>query len=175
MTRRFDRDTQGQKRHMQSLAAMLHLDHQLPGAHSYEQAMQVITTLDMPVRSLEQQFRRMVFNVMARNQDDHTKNIAFLMDKEGVWSLAPAFDMTYSFNPVGIWTSSHQMTINGKRDGISIDDLHAVAKRFQIRTPRDCISEVRDAVARWHDFAGDAGVDDDSRHRIAETHQLELR
>lgn len=174
MTRRFDRDADGQKQHMLSLAAMSHLDHQMPGAHSYEQAMQVITTLKMPMLSLEQQFRRMVFNVMARNQDDHTKNIAFLMDKEGTWSLAPAFDMTYAFNPVGTWTSSHQMTINGKRDGISMVDFDSITERFHIRTAQICISEVRDAVSRWPEFAKDSGVSDAVGQKIAAAHRLEL-
>ena len=173
MTRRFDRDTEGQKQHMQSLAAMSHLDHQLPGAHSYEQAMQVIQTLNMPMSALEQQFRRMIFNVLARNQDDHTKNIAFLMNKEGDWSLSPAFDMTYAFNPVGIWTSSHQMTVNGKRDGITIRDLNAVAERFHIRAARECISEVRSAVARWPGFAKESGVSSAISQKIAAAHRLD--
>ena len=173
MTRRFDRDPDGEKRHMQSLAAMAHLDHQMSGAHSYEQAMQVITDLRMPIAALEQQYRRMVFNVIARNQDDHTKNIAFLMDKEGVWSLAPAFDMIYAYNPDGAWTSRHQMTINGKRDEFTIEDLDAVAELFHIRTARDCISEVRDAVARWPDFARNSGVSDEASQRIAGKHRLE--
>jgi len=175
MTRRFDRDQQGQKRHMQSLAAMAHLDHQMAGAHSYEQAMQVIADLTMPMIALEQQFRRMVFNVIARNQDDHTKNIAYLMNKEGIWTLAPAFDMNYAYNPNGAWTSRHQMTINGKRDEFSTQDIDAVAKRFGIRNSRDCVSEVKEAVARWTEIAKDAGVDNNVATRIAATHRLELK
>jgi serine/threonine-protein kinase HipA len=173
MTRRFDRDPTGQKRHLQSLAAIAHLDHQMAGAHSYEQAMQVITDLAMPVVALEQQFRRMVFNVVARNQDDHTKNIAFLMGKNGVWSLAPAFDMNYAYNPAGAWTSRHQMTINGKRDDFSQEDFEVVADRFQIHAARDCIAEVSNAVSRWPCFARDSGVSEDSIQRIARTHRLD--
>lgn len=174
MTRRFDRDNDGQKRHMQSLAAMSHLDYQSPGAHGYEQAMKVIQTLNMPMSSLEQQFRRMVFNVIARNQDDHTKNIAFLMNKGGDWSLSPAFDMTYAFNPVGIWTSSHQMTVNGKRDGITIRDLLTLADHFHVGAARECISEVRSAVARWPEFGKESGVGKEHRRKIAAAHRLDL-
>lgn len=173
MTRRFDRDRQGRKRHMQSLAAMAHLDHQMTGAHSYEQAMQVIADLGMPLAELEQQYRRMVFNVIARNQDDHTKNIAFLMDKEGVWSLAPAFDMIYAYNPNGAWTSRHQMTINGKRDEFSIADLDAVAALFRISNASDRIAETREAVSRWPDFARESGVSVEVSQRIAATHRLD--
>jgi serine/threonine-protein kinase HipA len=115
----------------------------------------------------------MVFNVIARNQDDHTKNIAFLMDKQGEWSLAPAFDMIYAYNPDGAWTSRHQMTINGKRDEFSIEDLDAVAELFHIRAARDCVSEVRDAVDRWPDFARDSGVSVEVSQRIAGMHRLE--
>ena len=174
MTRRFDRDAEGQKLHMQSLAAMSHLDHQMAGAHSYEQALQVLVSLDMPMAALEQQFRRMVFNVIARNQDDHTKNIAFLMSKDGVWTLAPAFDMIYAYNPDGAWTSRHQMTLNGKRDALSIADFKAVAKRFHIRTAKDCVAEVKDAVAGWSGIAREAGVDDEIAQTIGAMHRLDI-
>jgi serine/threonine-protein kinase HipA len=123
MTRRFDRLADGGKLHMQSLAAMAHLDFNQAGAHSYEQAFDVMRRLDLPNGASVELFRRMVFNVIARNQDDHTKNIAFLMDRDGNWFLAPAFDMTYNYQPNGQWTSSHQMTINGKRDNFTLDDF----------------------------------------------------
>ena len=118
MTRRFDRAETGDKLHMQSLAALAHLDFNQPGANSYEQAFQVIRRLGLPSTAAEQQFRRMVFNVVARNQDDHVKNIAFLMDRSGHWSLSPAFDLVYAHNPEGRWTARHQMSINGKLDRI---------------------------------------------------------
>ena len=111
MTRRFDRLAGGEKLHMQSLGALSHFDFNRAGAYAYEQAMQVVRRLGLPMAAIEEQFRRMAFNVVARNQDDHVKNIAFLMDKRGRWSLAPAFDVTYSFNPSGAWTSMHQMTL----------------------------------------------------------------
>ena len=174
MTRRFDRSRRGEKIHMQSLAAMAHLDHQQAGAHSYEQAMQVIVSLDMPAAALQQQFLRMVFNVVARNQDDHTKNIAFLMDKKGTWSLAPAFDVIYAYNPNGDWTSRHQMTINGKREDFVQADIDSVAERFNIRDAREHVVNVKNAVARWPDFATDSGIAADVIQRIAATHRLNL-
>ncbi len=125
MTRRFDRLLDGGKLHMQSLGALAHFDYNQPGAYSYEQALLAIRQLDLPMLALEEQFRRMLFNIVARNQDDHVKNIAFLMDREGRWSLAPAFDITYSYNPSGSWTATHQMTVNGKRDGFVMADIQA--------------------------------------------------
>ena len=116
MTRRFDRTARGHKIHMQSLGALAHFDFNLAGAYSYEQALMTIRQLGLSMRAVEQQFRRMVFNIVIRNQDDHVKNIAFLMDKAGRWSLSPAYDMTYSYNPTGAWTATHQMTMNGKRE-----------------------------------------------------------
>jgi serine/threonine-protein kinase HipA len=116
MTKRFDRLLAGEKLHMQSLCALAHFDYNQAGAYSYEQALLTIRQLQLPMDALEEQFRRMVFNIVGRNQDDHAKNIAFLMNKEGQWSLVPAFDVTYSYNPSGAWTATHQMTLNGKRD-----------------------------------------------------------
>ena len=114
-----------------------------------------------------------MFNIGARNQDDHVKNIALLMDKAGNWSLSPAFDMTYSFNPAGSWTASHQMTVNGKRDGFSQADFEAVARGSFMKRGRAAAihEEVHAAVSRWMDFAMSAGVD---QHR-AETIQAVLR
>jgi serine/threonine-protein kinase HipA len=166
MTRRFDRDLQGEKIHMLSLAGIAHLDHQQPGAHSYEQAMQVIESLHLPVADMEQQFRRMVFNVLSRNQDDHSKNIAFLMDKSGSWRLAPAFDVIYAYNPSGAWTSRHQMTINGKADDFSLDDFLDVARRFRVSRPLDAIREVSRVLQRWPEFAEKAGIATDVAKKI---------
>ena len=111
MTKRFDRSNSGQKIHMQSLCAMEHFDFKQAGAHSYEQALRTIRALGMPMDRIEQQFRRMAFNIIGRNQDDHVENIAFLMDQSGSWDLSPAYDMTYSYNPSGDWTASHQMSL----------------------------------------------------------------
>ena len=128
MTRRFDRDDAGNKLHMQSLGALAHFDYNEPGSYSYEQAFLVMRQLQLPMQALEEQYRRMVFNLIARNQDDHVKNIAFLMDRDGQWSLSPAFDITWSFNPAGDWTATHQMSVNGKRDQFTRADLLAVGR-----------------------------------------------
>ncbi len=160
MTRRFDRLAGGEKLHMQSLCALAHFDFNLAGAYSYEQALLVIRQLGLPMQAIEEQFRRMVFNIVARNQDDHVKNIAFLMDKAGHWSLSPAFDMTYSYNPAGAWTASHQMTMNGKREGFTLDDFRVCARTASIKRGRAAtiVGEVQDAVSKWPAFARAAGV-----------------
>ena len=177
MTRRFDRLPDGGKLHMQSLGALAHFDYNQPGAHSYEQALLAIRQLDLPMAAREEQFRRMLFNIVARNQDDHVKNIAFLMDRAGRWSLAPAFDVTYSYNPSGDWTATHQMTINGKRDGFVMADVRAVAKSAGLKRGRaeTLHEEVRAAVLRWRDFAAKAKLAGEIGNRIEQAHRLELR
>lgn len=176
MTRRFDRRTDGEKIHMQSLGAMAHFDYNLAGAWSYEQALATMRRLDLPADSLEEQFRRMVFNIMARNQDDHVKNIAFLMDKSGRWSLAPAFDLTYSYNPQGDWTAAHQMTLNGKRDEFKPDDFEACARTASLQQSRarHIVREVADAVKRWPEFANEAGIPAATRNAIHASLRLDL-
>ena len=160
MTRRFDRTEAGQKIHMQSLCAIEHFDFNKAGVHSYEQALRTIRKLDMPMATIEEQFRRMTFNIIGRNQDDHVKNIAFLMDKSGNWSLSPAFDMTYSYNPHGDWTSRHQMSLNSKRDDFTIDDFEACAKNASMKRGRakEIVHEVLTAVLQWKQFANKSGV-----------------
>ena len=177
MTRRFDRTADGDKLHMQSLAALAHLDYNRPGANSYEQAFQVIRRLGLPRAAVEQQFRRMVFNVVARNQDDHVKNIAFLMDRAGEWSLSPAFDLVFAYNPSGRWTSRHQMSINGKVDGIGLADLRAVADLASMKRGRAeaILAEVVDVVRAWSEPAAEAGVAAERVTEIAAAHRLRLR
>ena len=174
MTRRFDRTADGGKLHMQSLAALAHYDYNQPGVYSYEQALMAIRELGLPMAAVEQQFRRMLFNVVARNQDDHVKNIAFLMNREGEWSLSPAFDVTYSYNPSGAWTARHQMTLNGKSDEFTRADFRACAKLAGLKRGRDTaiLGEVCDAVSRWPEFAKRAGVMDTQRKQIARGHRL---
>ena len=175
MTRRFDRTDDGEKLHMQSLGALAHFDYNQAGAYSYEQAILVIRELGLPMEDIEQQFRRMTFNIIARNQDDHVKNIAFLMDREGNWSLAPAFDVIYSYQPTGVWTSSHQMTMNGKRDDFMLDDFKSCAKAAVMKRGRaeTIIEEVRTVVARWREYADDAGVNPEQREKIQNTLRLD--
>ena len=160
MTRRFDRTEDGGKLHMQSLCALAHYDFNQAGAHSYEQALLVIRRLGLPMQALEEQFRRMAFNIIARNQDDHVKNIAFLMDRRGAWRLSPAFDVTYSYNPQGAWTAMHQMSMSGKRDGFTLADFNACGKSAGLKRGRaeTIVAEVRASVARWPEFAERAGV-----------------
>jgi serine/threonine-protein kinase HipA len=175
MARRFDRLADGGKIHMQSLGALAHFDYNLAGAYAYEQALLVIRQLGLPMSEVEEQFRRMVFNIIARNQDDHVKNIAFLMDKAGNWSLAPAFDMTYSFQPTGKWTSTHQMTLNGKRDDFTLDDFRACAETVSMKRGRAeaILEEVRRVVSHWPEYAEEAGVSAEWRVNIARTLRLE--
>jgi serine/threonine-protein kinase HipA len=173
MTRRFDRTDDGEKLHMQSLCAMLHYDFNQPDAWSYEQALQAIRRLGLPMRDVEQQFRRAVFNVIARNHDDHVKNIAYLMNRKGEWRLAPAFDIAYAYNPSGAWTSRHQMSINGKRDGFNVEDLLTLGNLGGLKRPKAAsfVEEVDAAVARWQSFADEAGIDGATARRIENAHR----
>jgi serine/threonine-protein kinase HipA len=176
MSRRFDRLEGGEKLHMQSLCALGHFDFNHAGAYAYEQALLMIRQLNLPMEAIEQQFRRMVFNIIARNQDDHVKNIAFLMDKAGRWSLAPAFDLTYSYNPTGAWTAMHQMTMNGKRDGFTLADFRACAKSASMKRGRaeTIVEEVCTAAAKWSDYAEQAQVMNIWREQIQQNLRLEL-
>lgn len=175
MTKRFDRTAGGEKLHMQSLCALAHFDFNAAGAYSYEQAFLVMRQLGLPMAQLEQQFRRMLFNVIARNQDDHVKNIAFLMDRSGSWRLSPAYDVCYSYNPQGAWTATHQMTINGKRDGFTHADFSACAQVAFLKRGRceALLEEVRTAVTRWSQFATAARLSDQETQSIARTHRLD--
>ena len=161
MTRRFDRLPDGAKLHMQSLGAMAHFDFNEAGAHSYEQALMVIRRLGLSMSAIEEQFRRMAFNVFARNQDDHVKNIAFLMDRAGAWALAPAFDLTYACNPEGKWTSIHQMTLNGKQEAFTMEDFRACARAASMKRGRAeaICAEVHEVVSHWPDYAEEARVE----------------
>ncbi len=176
MTRRFDRQEDGNKIHMQSLGAMAHFDYNLDGAYAYEQALLVIRQLGLPMASIEEQYRRMVFNIIARNQDDHVKNIAFLMDKTGSWSLAPAFDVTYSYQPTGKHTSIHQMTLNGKRDNFTLEDFRSCAEAASMKRghAESIIEEVRSVVSRWQGYAEETKVSVDARDKIAKTLRLDI-
>jgi len=165
MTQRFDRigpadSGQSEKLHMLSLGAMRHFDFNQPRAYSCEQALETIRMLGLGRETLEQMVRRAIVNVVIHNQDDHVKNIAFLMNKRGTWSLAPAFDVVYAHNPDGPWTSSHQMTLNGKADDFELDDLRQFGRMADLK-PRQTdkiIEEVEAAAKRWDAFCDKAGV-----------------
>ncbi|MHA6686654.1 type II toxin-antitoxin system HipA family toxin [Mesorhizobium sp. A556] len=176
MTRRFDRTAKGQKLHMQSLAALRHFDFNSAGAYSYEQAVETIRLLGLPAYDIEQQFRRAVFNIMVRNQDDHVKNIAFLMNQKGEWRLSPAFDVSYAYNPQGPWTSQHQMTLNGKRDLFGAEDLVAFGvfcnlKKSKIRI---IVQEMQEKLASWRTHAEQAGVPERMAESIERTMRSEM-
>lgn len=168
MTQRFDRSDSGQKLHMQSLCALGHHDFNSPGATSYEQAFLMCKQLGLGMADKEQLFLRMVFNVLAYNRDDHTKQIAFLMDKQGRWRLSPAYDVTFAYNPQGQFTSRHQMTVNRKREAITADDFLAVAKRQGLNSSaaKRMVERVQDSIADWPVFADKAGVNANHKTRI---------
>jgi serine/threonine-protein kinase HipA len=174
MTRRFDRDGAGNKIHMQTLCAMCHYDFNMPGAYSYEQAFAAIQNLGLGHDSLREMFRRMVFNLVARNQDDHTRNIAFCMDHQGRWSLAPAYDIMWAYRPDGQWTSRHQMRVNGKQDDFSRKDVAAAANQFHIKDVSAVIDRTVEVLSRWPSFARKAGVPDRMTQTIGSSHRLEL-
>lgn len=171
ITRRFDR-VSGEKLHLQSLCAIAHYDFNMAGAYGYEQALMIMRKMRLSKKEQLELYRRMVFNLIARNQDDHTKNIAFLMNPQGQWSLSPAFDMTHSYNPSGQWTSQHQMSINGKRDSFTRDDLLAVARASDLKHADAVIDEVQNAVANWTDYAGEAKLNKTRMQAIKKQHRV---
>jgi len=165
LTKRFDR-MDGKKIHMQTLCGIAHFDFRLRRGYSYEQAFGVMRSLRLPYSAAKEMFRRMVFNVVVRNQDDHTKNISFLMGEEGKWRLSPAYDMGYAYNPKGQWTATHQMSINGKFDNIIREDLLAFAGQNNIKDAPAIIDEVCEAVSQWPEIAKDCGVPTEIIHAI---------
>lgn len=175
MTRRFDRTRDGKKIHMQSLCALAHFDFNLAGAYGYEQALLAMRQLGLPMSAIEEQFRRMVFNIVVRNQDDHVKNIAFLMDKAGNWSLSPAYDMTHSFNPSGLWTARHQMTMNGKRDDFVLEDFRACAQTALMKRGRaeTILAEILEVANEWPSYAEKAGVPEPTMKKVQNAMRLD--
>jgi serine/threonine-protein kinase HipA len=167
MTRRFDRRADGSKVHVQTLCAMDHLDFNLADTHSYAQYLDVIDRLELGAGAREQAFRRIVLNVAGANRDDHTKNLSFRCDEEGRWSLTPAYDVNYAYNPQGKWTQRHQMSVNGKFEGITRADLLELADRFIVPEPAAVIDQVLEAVTRWPEFAKEAEVAPEQIEKIA--------
>ena len=163
MTRRFDRPgTEGERLHLQSLNDLLALDYRQRGMHDYLSLFDAAERLGVEAR--EQLFRRMALNVLGSNNDDHTKNHAFLLPEDGQWRLSPAFDVTFAWNPGGYWTSQHLLGVNGRFDGIRKSDLLAVADRFQVPAAARLLREVAEVVAAFPEFAREAGL---SEARIA--------
>lgn len=163
MTQRFDRTPDGKKLHMQSLCAMRHFDFNLARAYSYEQAIETIRMLGLGREAIREQVRRALLNAFIRNQDDHTKNIAFLMDSSGRWSLSPAFDVVYAYNPKGDWTNEHQMSLAGKTDDFELDDLLEFGRFADLKPAetRSIIGTIRAAVSNWDRHCNTAGVEAD--------------
>jgi len=162
--RRFDRPVRGVPLHQHTLGGLLHVDYNEPGASSYEEYLRTMLKLDLPPAALVEGYRRMVFNVLAINQDDHVKNLSFHMDPDGRWSLTPAYDLTFARG--GGWTATHQMRVADKQAGITHSDLTAVAEMFGIRAPGRIIQRVREAVAQWPETARACGVPPDALRRI---------
>ena len=176
MTERFDRTRDGKKLHMQSLGSLMHFDFNQPASYSYEQAIQACYLLDLSMDDREQQYRRAVFNVIARNQDDHVKNTAFLMNREGQWRLSPAYDLAYAYNPDGAWTGQHQMSVNGRRDDFELDDFVALANVAGIkkRKAKSIFDEVVETVRNWPEYATAAAIPSDTITRIEKTLRVEI-
>lgn len=171
LTKRFDR-IGSEKIHMQTLCGICHYDYHSPGSYSYEQVFSVMRRLRLAKTEAEQQFRRMIFNVIARNQDDHTKNISFLMDKSGIWRLSPAYDVTYSHNPAGLWTNQHQMSINGKRDNFVRSDFKIIGDSIGIKNVDGIIDQIVDVVTHWQEFAQTAGLSSKRIEQVANGHRI---
>ena len=157
LTKRFDREN-GKKVHMQTLCGIAHYDFKLQRGYSYEQAFNVMRSLRLPYSQAQEMFRRMVFNVVLRNQDDHTKNISFLMDPDGKWRLSPAYDMGFAYNPTGAWTKTHQMSINGKFDNLTRKDLMECAALNNIKNASEIIDHTCDVASGWPILAKECGV-----------------
>ena len=175
ITKRFDRSDDNKKIHLQTLCAIAHYDYQLPGAYSYESAFAEMRDMGLPYYDFEQLYKRMVFNLIARNQDDHTKNISFILKQGGEWRLSPAYDVCWSFNPKGDWTSSHQMTINNKRDNFTHDDLLLFAKNQGIKKAEVLIEQVKDAVSTWSKHAKLLDVEPGRIRLIEKTHRMHIK
>ncbi len=171
MTRRFDRSG-NHRHHMQTLCAMAHLDFNQIGVHSYHQLFQTIKQLGLDRAAFEQTLRRMIFNVLAANCDDHTKNFSFLLKQGGQWELAPAYDITFAYNPDNKWLRNHLMSVNGKFDKITEQDCREVADRYELLgVCKEIIAEIHEAIARWPHFAQQAGVPQEQIEAIEQAHQ----
>jgi serine/threonine-protein kinase HipA len=169
MTKRFDREHEKEKLHVQSFCAIAHYDFNEITLFSYEQLFETMRSLLLPYTDAEQLYRRMVFNVMARNCDDHTKNFSFIMDKTGQWKLAPAFDVCHAYRPGSTWVSQHSLSVNGKRKDITRNDLLQVARKMNIKKADAIIDQVHSAVGKWNEFANQTHVKKDLREAISKT------
>ena len=173
MTKRFDRSEDGDKLHTQTFCAIAHYDRD--ERYSYEQLFTIMRKLYLPYDDMEQMYRRMVFNILARNHDDHTKNHSFIMDKSGEWSLAPAYDLCFSYSPSGKWTNQHQLSVNGKRDNFTKNDLLVVSRKADIRNAESIITQISEVVSQWGKYAYTANVKSEHSEQILKTLRLEIK
>lgn len=169
MTKRFDRRNGDEKLHVQTLCAIQHYDFNNINSYSYEQLFQTMRSLKLNYAEAEQMYRRMVFNVLSRNCDDHTKNFAFLMEADGMWKLSPAYDICHAYRPGSEWVSQHNLSINGKRKDFIKEDLLIIAKQNTIRNPEVIIKEILEVVVNWMDYAIKYKVDDKLANSIDAT------
>lgn len=174
ITKRFDRSADGSKLHMLTLAAMGHYDFNKPGTCGYENVFDILRKIGAPQSDIEQEFRRAVFNVLARNQDDHVKNTAFIMSREGKWYLSPAYDVCFSYNPHGYWTGTHQMTLNKKRDNFNMIDFKACGDEADISEAKvvSIVKEIKSVISNWKDYAKKSGVNPQIAEAIFNTFPL---
>jgi serine/threonine-protein kinase HipA len=170
MTKRFDRLQNDEKNHVQTFCALRHFDFNEVSLYSYEQLFETMRLLGLSYPEAQELFRRMVFNVLSRNCDDHTKNFAFCMNKSGMWNLSPAYDICHAYRPGSVWVSQHALSINGKRKDISYDDFLQLAQSMNIKNAKDIIDQVNDAVSLWEHFSNQVFVDKILLEAIKKTH-----
>ena len=171
MARRFDRPAGNEKIYMQSLNAIARMNYNQIDAHYYEQLFSVIRKMRLPFSATQQQFRRMVFNIVAKNCDDHTKNVSFLMDRNGRWALSPAYDVTYAFDPASYWNKRHLMGINGKFENFTLKDFEKIARETGVKKWKTILEEICDVVSRWHEYAKSTGVKKSMYKKIGAVHE----
>ena len=169
MTKRFDREDGNVKHHIQTFCALKHFDYNEITSYSYEQLFQTMRELKLSYPEAEEMYRRMVFNVLSRNCDDHTKNFSFLLKQGGKWTLAPAYDICHAYRPDSYWVSQHALSVNGKRKDIRYEDLMQVGKSMNIKRAKEIIKHVNEVVSKWERFAKEAKVDGKKKKAIAET------
>ena len=169
LTKRFDREGSQIKHHIQTWCAIKHVNYNDVLSYSYEQLFQTMRELRLTYPEAEQMFRRMVFNVLAKNCDDHTKNFSFRLKQGEIWELAPAYDLCHAYRPGSQWVSQHSLSVNGKREGINREDLMAVAKSMNIKKGPAIIDEVQSVTRNWADYADEVGVSEKLRDTIAST------
>ncbi len=169
MTKRFDRNQANQKLHTQTFCALQHYDYQNIYGYSYEQLFQTMRALRLSYAEAEQMYRRMVFNVIARNCDDHTKNFSFVMDQTGKWKLSPAYDICHAYRPGSDWVSQHNLSINGKRKDFVLADFIAIAEQNSIRNPKKILAECIEIVGNWEKYANQCNVEAQLQEAIQQT------